>query len=277
MSNGKKNNSGLPLIIIGLVLVVAVGGAWWLYNRNVSPPKKPASNTSTANTGKNPANVPEMGATPPNMLGSPNASVTVEEFADFQCPTCGVKHPMMKELTTVYQNRIKFIFRNYPLQIPAHDKAYDAAVAAEAAGLQGRFWDMQNLLFTNQKDWTSNPEFRKIWEGYASQIGLDVEKFKSDIAGLNAKSRVNADLQRGRALSVSSTPSVFVNGMLVPFEQMTIEGMRTIIDGELQKAQSSSSSQQSQTTSGAPPTAPAQSGQTAPSAANGKAPVQEKK
>src|SRR5215204_2404226 len=168
MSNGKNNNSSLPLIIIGLVLVVAVGGAWWLYKRNASPAKKNTpGNTSVANTGGTPAVIKEMGASPPNSQGSPNASVTVEEFADFQCPMCGVKHPIMKEVTTAYGSRIRFIFRNYPLQIAAHDKAYDAAVAAEAAGAQGRFWEMQNLLFTNQKDWTSNPEYRKIWEGYA--------------------------------------------------------------------------------------------------------------
>ena len=236
MSNGKNNNSALPLIIIGLVLVVAVVGAWWLYNRNAAP-KKPASNTA-ASTAKTP--VKEMGATPPWLIGSPSASVTVEEFADFQCPTCSAKHPMMKELASLYGNRIRFIFRNYPLSIPAHDKAYAASVAAEAAGIQGRFWDMQNLLFTNQKDWSSSPDYRKIWDGYASQIGLDVEKFNNDMAGLAAKSRVDADLQRGRALNVNSTPSVYVNGMLVPFEQMSPEGMKAIIDGELAKAQSSS-------------------------------------
>jgi protein-disulfide isomerase len=267
MSNGKNNNSGLPLIIIGLVLVVAVGGAWWLYNRNSTPAKKTASNASVANTAKTPAPVTVLGAQPPNLLGSPNASVTVEEFADFQCPTCGVKHPMMKELTSIYGTRIRFIFRNYPLAIPAHDKAYDAAVAAEAAGLQGRFWDMQNLLFTNQQAWSSNPDYRRLWEGYASQIGLDTEKWKSDMAGLNAKSRVDADLQRGRALQINSTPSVFVNGMLIPFEQMTIEGMRAVIDGELQKAQSGGSPQQGQTTSGTTTTSPAptQPSQKAPS------------
>ena len=269
MSNGKNKNSGLPLIIIGMVLVVAVGGAWWLYNRSSTPPKKNTpANTSSANTARTPAAVNALGAQPPNLQGSPNAAVTIEEFADFQCPTCSVKHPMVKELVSTYGSRIKFIFRNFPLAIPAHDKAYDAAVAAEAAGLQGRFWDMQNLLFTNQQAWSANPDYRKVWEGYAGQIGLDVEKFKSDMAGLNAKSRVDADMQRGRALSVNSTPSIFVNGMLIPFEQMTIEGMRAIIDGELQKAQSS---QQNQPAASAP-TAPAQSGQTAPGAANSTAP-----
>ncbi|HVE55404.1 MAG TPA: thioredoxin domain-containing protein [Pyrinomonadaceae bacterium] len=267
MSNEKKNsnNNNLPLVIIGLVLIAAVGAGWWFYTQSKTPSKKGGNtNTSVANTTKTPAIVSALGAQPPNMLGSPNSSVTVEEFADFQCPTCGVMHPKMKELNSIYGSRIKFIFRNYPLAIPAHDKAYDAAVAAEAAGLQGRFWDMQNLLFTNQQAWSANPDYRKVWEGYASQIGLDIEKFKNDMAGLNAKSRVDADLQRGRALNISSTPSLFVNGVLIPFEQMNIETLRQIIDSELQKGQSN---QQKQPTSGAP-TTPAPTAQTSQPASN---------
>jgi len=254
MSNGKNSNNSLPFIIIGIVLIAVVGGGWWLVNRNSSSKTTTGVNSRTANTANRPAatpaNVPFLGAQPPNMLGSPNASVTVEEFADFQCGACASVHPKMKELTSIYGSRIKFIFRNYPLQIPAHDKAYDAAVAAEAAGLQGRYWDMQNLLFTNQTTWSSNPDYRKVWEDYAGRIGLDIEKFKNDMAGMNAKSRVDADLQRGRALNISSTPSIFINGKPIPFEQMTVEALRQIIDDELQKSQSTN--QPSQTTSSAP-------------------------
>ncbi len=257
MSNGKKsinsnnsNNSSLPLVIIGVVLVAAVFGGWWLYNRNSSPKtttgvsNRPANKPTTT-----PAATNVLGAQPPNLLGSPNAVVTVEEFADFQCGACASVHPRMKELTSIYGSRIKFVFRNYPLSIAAHDKAYDAAVAAEAAGLQGRFWDMQNLLFTNQGAWTANPDYRKIWEEYATKIGLDIEKFKNDMAGLNAKSRVDADLQRGRALNLSSTPSVFINGVSIPFDQMTIDLMRQVIDAELAKGVSNNNPAN---TSGAP-------------------------
>jgi protein-disulfide isomerase len=254
MNNEKKssNNNNLPLVIIGLVLIAALGGGWWLYNRN-SKPNINTGNTSVANRPANTAKTPPqnapLGAQPPNLLGSPNSVVTVEEFADFQCGACASVHPRMKELTSIYGSRIKFIFRNYPLAIAAHDKAYEAATAAEAAGLQGRFWDMQNLLFTNQATWTANPDYRRIWEEYASKIGLDLERFKNDMAGLNAKSRVDADLQRGRALNISSTPTVFVNGVSIPFEQINVEMLRQIIDGELQKGQSN---QQGQTNSGAP-------------------------
>ncbi len=246
MSNGKSNNNNLPLVIIGLVLVVALAGGWWFYNKSKKPTTGVANNSRPVNTATKPVQTPivsnVLGAQPPNLLGSPNALVTVEEFADFQCPTCGAKHPLMKEIISTYGSRIKFIFRNFPLQIPAHDKAYDAAVAAEAAGLQGsnKFWEMQNLLFTNQATWTANPDYRKVWEDYAGKIGLDVEKFKNDMAGLNAKARVDADLARGRALNVSSTPSIYVNGVIVQFEQMNIDAMRQIIDAELAKSQGNS-------------------------------------
>ncbi len=239
MSNKNKGNNNVPLVIIGLVLIVAVAGGLWFYNQSKPGPKNTNGNINKPATNK-PAQTPVvsnvLGAQPPNLLGSPNASVTVEEFADFQCGACASVHPKMKEIVSTYGSRIKFIFRNYPLAIPAHDKAYEAAVAAEAAGLQGKYWDMQNLLFTNQQVWTLNPEYRKIWEEYAGKIGLDLEKFKNDMAGLNAKARVDADLARGRALNVSSTPSIYVNGVLVQSEQLNIDAMRQIIDGELAKA-----------------------------------------
>jgi protein-disulfide isomerase len=239
MSNG-KTSSKAPLIIIGVVLIGVFVFVWFLMNRKPATPQANANRPANASS-TSPTNAP-LGAQPPNMLGSPNATVTIEEFADFQCGACAGVHPKVKEITSQYGSRIKFIFRNYPLQIAAHDKAYDAAVATEAAGLQGRFWDMQHLLFTNQQAWTSNPDYRKLWEGYAAQIGLDVERFKNDMAGLTTKGRVNADLQRGRALNVSSTPTIFINGNSVPFTEMTPETLRKIIDGELAKATPAQSS-----------------------------------
>lgn len=240
MSNKSKKNSLTPLIIIGLVLVIAVGGGVLLYRSSTAPKPK----TNTANKTATPDNSAQkyatapIGAQPPNMLGSPTAAVTLEEFADFQCGTCAAKYPMTKELIQIYGSRIKFIFRNYPLQIPAHDKAYDAAVAAEAAGLQGKFWAMQDQLFTNQASWSTSSDFRKILEEYATKIGLDVEKFKNDMAGTATKSRVDNDMTRGKALGVSSTPSFFLNGKLVDFTQVEVNSMRQLIDAELANAQS---------------------------------------
>src|SRR5687768_4873145 len=238
MKNEPKKSSGLPLIIIILVLVAVIGGGWWLYSQS-----KPAVNTnvnSAVATNRTRGqqidpNAP-VGATPPNMLGSPTAAVTVEEFADFQCGSCAATHPVMKEIQSTYGSRIKMIFRNYPLT--GHDKAYDAATAVEAAGMQDRnkFWAMQDQLFTNQQAWSTSPPYKQLWAEYAAKIGLDVRRFQSDMAGIAAKTRVDADVARGRALNVSSTPTIYVNGQAIPHLEANVPGLRRIIDAELQEA-----------------------------------------
>jgi predicted DsbA family dithiol-disulfide isomerase len=130
-----------------------------------------------------------------------------------------------------------------------HDKSYDAAVAAEAAGMQGKFWAMQDQLFTNQQAWSGQGANNKqIWLDYAEKIGLDVQRFQADITGLAAKSRVDQDIQRAKALNVSSTPSLFVNNQLVPLGEMNTAGLRRIIDAELQKAAPSQTQTSSSTT-----------------------------
>lgn len=235
MKDVKKNSSsGIPLVIIVLVLVGVVVGAWYLYNsaRSNSNVNKQIANATR--TPQVPVNAPP-GASPPNMLGSPTASVVVEEFADFQCSSCATAHPIMKEVQSIYGSKIKFVFRNYPLQM--HDKAYDAAVAAEAAGMQGKFWAMQDQLFNNQQTWASpSANAKQLWMEYAQKIGLDVDRWQNDIAGLAAKSRVDQDLARGRGLNVNSTPTIMVNNQPVPFSEVNVAGMRKIIDTELQKA-----------------------------------------
>lgn len=236
MAKQENNSSGIPLIIIGAVLITALVGGWYLLQTSKSTPPKPAV-PAAGNTPKStptPINVnAPAGATPPNILGSPTSLVTIEEFADFQCSACASAHPTMKEIQSIYGSRIKFVFRNFPLQM--HEKAYDAAVAAEAAGMQGKFWDMQNQLLTNQAAWSADPNYRQLWAEYAQKIGLNVGKWQTDMAGLGAKSRVDLDLARGRALNVNSTPTVFINGSSIPFPDVNVTSLRQIIDAELQK------------------------------------------
>lgn len=239
--NQQKNSSSTPLIFIGVVLAIAVIGGYWLYNTSAPANTIPViSNSAAANN-----NTPNLAANAPagaplgvNVAGSATAVVTVEEFADYQCGSCAQAHPILKEIKSIYGSRIKFIFRHYPL--PGHDKSYDASVATEAAGLQGpaKFWQFQDLLFQNQHVWSRDPNFREIWLGYAKQIGLDVEKFKADMAGVGTKSRVDQDLQRGRGLGVSSTPTVFINDKPVHFQQINVAALRQLIDTELQAAPS---------------------------------------
>lgn len=176
------------------------------------------------------------GAQPPNMLGSSTATVTVEEFADYQCPTCAAQYPKMKEITGLYGNRIKFIYRSFPLT-QIHKNALEAAIAAEAAGMQSsdKFWAMQNQLYENQKEWEFSTDARKTFEGYAQKIGLDLAKYQSDVVGLPAQKRVNDDLERGRKAGITGTPTIFLNGTKLQPDQTDVSAMRQLIDAELQK------------------------------------------
>jgi len=252
MNNENKSNSNLPLVIIGLVLLAALGGGWYLYQNSKAAPVK--TNSGNTNKKKDDTNAlaayqnAPTGAAPANMLGSPTAAVTVEEFADFQCPTCAAVHLKMKEINAIYGSRIKFIYRSFPLT-QIHKNSYVAAVAAESAGMQGKYWDMQNQLFTNQTAWANSAEARKIFSEYAQKIGLDVNKFETDSLGLASKSRVDLDIARGRALNITGTPTIFINGKPLAFEQFDVAPMRQVIDVELQKAQSGAAQPNAQSSS----------------------------
>jgi len=233
----KKSSSSLPLVIIGLVLVAAVVGFYLLYSTSQPPPRggSPTPGSTPKPTPTIAANAPP-GAPPVFALGLPNAKVTVEEFADFQCPSCAVAHPVMKDIESAFagNNNVRFIFRHFPLTI--HDKSYDAATVVEAAGMQGgpKFWAMMDQMFTNQTSWANNPNYRELWKGYAQKIGLDIPKWEADAAGLGAKGRIDLDIQRARGVGVGSTPSVYINGKLIPFADVNVPTMKQLIEAEIE-------------------------------------------
>jgi protein-disulfide isomerase len=238
MSKKIESKSNTPMLIIVGDLVAALMGGWWFYSSSKTSP------TSKANTAANAANKAKVttmptgappGAQPPNQAGSPSAVVRIEEFADFQCGSCAQVNPVMNEIKSTYGTKIHFIFRNFPLAM--HAKGYEAAVAAEAAGLQNRFWDMQNQLFSNQQTWANSPQHKEIWKSYAEKIGLDVNKWENDMLGIAAKTRVDEDMKRGKGAGVNSTPTVYVNDTLVPYTELNdAQKLRAIIDAELAKA-----------------------------------------
>lgn len=233
----KQAKSNTPLLIIALVLVGALLFGWYMLSSSKTEPT--VANGNTATRSPTPARTPipadaPKGADPPNESGSATAAVTLEEFADFQCGSCAAVHPALNEIKSAYGSKIRFIFRNYPLSM--HDKADDAALAVEAARMQSKFWDMQNMLFANQKGWMLKDDYKQIWKGYAQTIGMDAEKWERDMGGIAARARVNADLDRGKALGITGTPALFVNGIPYNFSDMTLSKLRPIIDAELQKA-----------------------------------------
>lgn len=230
----------MPLVIIGIVLVLVIGGGAWLYSTSQPQPAANRSNQSASNAARTPApsaaNAPPGAAIGINTLGQPTAIVTVEEFADFQCPSCASTHPVMKDVQAAFagNKNVRFIFRHYPL--PIHDKSYDAASVVEAAGIQGgpKFWSMMDQLMVNQRAWASAPNYRELWRQYAERIGLDVAKWEADSASVAAKGRVDLDIQRARGLGVSSTPSIYINNRLVPFSEVNVAALRSLIENEIE-------------------------------------------
>jgi protein-disulfide isomerase len=131
-----------------------------------------------------------------------------------------------------FGDKLAITFREFPL-VPTHQHALAAASAAEAAALQGKFWEMHDLLYEHQNDWKKEFDVRPIYEGYAKQIGLDVERYKRDVNGDFVAQRIFADGKRGHSLGVKGTPTVFMNGREVPFENLPAEKLRVVIQNEL--------------------------------------------
>lgn len=219
----------LPFLIIAIVLIVAVS-AGTLLLRSSDNEAKSASNNA-ANNATNSA-VP-AGATPPHTKGPANAPVVLEEFADFQCGACANFHKEMKKIQADYGSRLKVIFRNFPLQ-QIHKNSLEASRAAEAAGMQGKFWEMHDRLFERQGEWAESNGARQHFLTYARDLGLDVNRFLSDIDSSATSMRSLNDLQRGRALGITGTPSVFING--VRQKSFAADDVRAAIEATLKVA-----------------------------------------
>lgn len=231
----------LPFVIIGAVLATAVAVAWYLTKASVTPAPAPAptataSSPAPSSARSTPAAVAEPGADPPHARGDATAPVTLEEFGDFQCPPCGLLHPILKQLEAEFgPRRLRVIFRQYPL-VPAHVHALNAARASEAAGLQGKFWEMHDLIFENQNAWKDAFDTRPVFEDYAKKIGLDMELYRRDLGSQVVERRIFLDGKRGHALGIPGTPSVFLNGREVPFESLPADKLRVLINNALTAA-----------------------------------------
>lgn len=143
--------------------------------------------------------------------GNISSKVVLIEYGDFQCPGCGSAHPIMKKVVEKYKDKIAFVFRNFPLYT-AHPNAYAAATAAEAAGLQGKYWEMHDKLYENQSSWKDlgGEERTNYFAGVASDFGLNVDQFKKDLDNENIKKKISVDEALGRKADISGTPSFFI-------------------------------------------------------------------
>jgi protein-disulfide isomerase len=141
-----------------------------------------------------------------HIQGPADAAVTLVEYGDYECPYCGAAYPIVKQLQARMGDRLRFVFRNFPITT-SHPHAEQAAEAAEAGAAQGRFWEMHDLLYENQTQLRDQD-----LHGYAEQLGIDVERFDKDLAEHVHAPRVREDFMSGVRSGVNGTPSFYVNG-----------------------------------------------------------------
>ena len=212
-----------PFVIVAVVALATIGSGAMLYHAKrphvLSIPEDKMVGKSETDSA--------------HIRGNPDASVTLEEYGDFQCPPCGMFAAFVAQLEKEYDSRLRVVFRNFPLKM--HEHAREAALAAEAAGLQGHFWEMHDVLYREQETWSKAPNARELFESYAGTIGLDLDKFRKDMDGEKTRKRVDADRQRGESLGIQTTPTLIINNQPVDQKDKNPEGIRAEINAALQK------------------------------------------
>jgi protein-disulfide isomerase len=225
------------LWIVGgfVIVVVAVALLAYVFSGNATPASFNATQTAA------------ITATD-HQRGDSASKVSVIEYGDFECPACGQYESLMEQLASQYGARVNFVFRNFPLY-QIHPFAMISAQAAEAAGLQGKYWEMHDLLYKNQSEWSTDTSLApakvvsQYFDTYATQLGLDVAKFDADINSDAVKNKVQHDLSLGTQASVDHTPTFFINLAQIPNPGSLAE-FQSAIDAALASSTSPANSSQ---------------------------------
>ena len=167
--------------------------------------------TGKNNTGSQTALL--IGAISPTdwLEGNKDSKTIVVEYGDYQCPACAAYHTLTKQLATDFKDKIALVYRNFPLR-EIHKYADLSAQTAEAAGKQGKFWEMHDLLYENQKTWAESNDAKTIFLGYAKSLDLNMDQFQKDLDSDSIKNKIEADLQSGIKAGIQGTPTFFING-----------------------------------------------------------------
>lgn len=148
-----------------------------------------------------------------HVYGPVDAKVTIIEYSDFQCPACEAYYPVVEHVLASSTVPVRLVYRHFPL--PQHANANIASRASEAAGLQGKFWEMYKLLFSRHVEWTELKDPTAVFSGYAKEIGLNVEKFKTDMESDVVKAAVTAYASEAIKVGIDRTPTFFLNGKII--------------------------------------------------------------
>jgi protein-disulfide isomerase len=162
---------------------------------------------------------PNAGASPEWSIGNRNAPVVIEVFNDYQCRPCATFNKELKRVHEKYVDRVRIVFRNFPIT-DTHEKALLAAQTAEAAGLQGKFFEMIDLLYANARQWAESKNAKKLFISYARDLKLEQKRFRTDMSGDEVRERIRLDVERARFLNVPGTPTIVINGELIQHEDL---------------------------------------------------------
>jgi protein-disulfide isomerase len=202
-------------VIIGIILIF-VGVFTLTGSKSGAPGSKSGGSTLTQ-----------------HVEGSGASGVTLIEYGDYQCPFCGQYYPTVKQVAAEFNDQIKFQFRNFPL-VSIHPNAFAGARAAEAGALQNKFWEMHDLLYENQSQWSAASDPTPYFTQYAKQLGLNAAQFQTDFASSKVNDLVNADLAEGNKLGVSATPTFYLDGKKVDIAN-DITAFEKLIKDEIAK------------------------------------------
>lgn len=189
----------ITFIVITLGILLGVGGLLWQFG---SAEVKP---------------IADIAGERRHMRGT--GSVEIVEFSDLQCPACAAVQTPLKEILAKYEGKVSFVYRHFPLT-NIHKNAMAAAQAAEAADLQGKFWEWHDLLFAKQVEWSGLPDPKPKFAEYAKELGIDPDKMLASMDSDEARGRVSADLLAATRYRLTGTPTFFVNGVKVELNQL---------------------------------------------------------
>lgn len=214
--------------IIFILLCLGILGVIIFTNKNSS------TNSFTGDAAK----VITEGPIGDHVYGSQEGKVVLVEYGDYQCPGCETVYPLLKEVSEEYKDQLTFVFRNMPLT-NIHPNALAAATAAEAAGLQSKYYEYHDLLYEKQSEWKDAPisERSKVFEKYAQQLGLNVETFKQNLTNSQISDKISRDRATAGTFGVTSTPTLVLNGEKISQDVAFDKAKLTkAINEELEKA-----------------------------------------
>lgn len=202
------------------ILVVIIGGLFALLTfTNKDKPADQSGNNSTAQPTS-------------HITGKVDSKVTLIEYVDFQCPACKAYFPIVQQLKADYGDKIAFQFRHFPLT-QIHTNAFISSRAAEAAAKQGKFFEMYDALYEQQDSWSSVSDPTPIFVNFATQLGLNIDQFKTDMVSSSTTDLINADRKVAQDLGATGTPTFVLNGKRLEKSPTSIEEFKTLLDEAL--------------------------------------------